>query len=145
MDEEQSCGVITYRDTEPRQYLLLLYPAGHWGSPKGHVEAGEDKRETSRRELEEETGIDDITFLPGFRESIKYTYKAGGTRRRKTVVFFLGETEQAEVELSHEHDGYAWLEEDEAKQRITYDDEQQVFSRAIDHLGEHDATLDDFT
>jgi 8-oxo-dGTP pyrophosphatase MutT (NUDIX family) len=144
MREETSCGIILARDEGDPRFLLLLYPAGHWGSPKGHVEADEDHRETARRELKEETGIDEVDFIPGFEESITYTYKAGGVRRRKEVIFFLATTTQRDVTLSHEHDDYAWLSYGDAVDRITYDDERAVFVQAREHLDDHDADLTTF-
>ena len=44
--------------------LLLQYPQGHWGLPKGHVELDDAPHEwTALRELKEETGIDDVELV----------------------------------------------------------------------------------
>lgn len=141
MREEKSCGAVVFNG---ERFLLLLYPAGHWGAPKGHVEEGEDERETVRREVREETGIDDLEFVPGFRERIRYTYKAGGVIRDKSVFFFLASTGQEEVELSHEHEDYAWLDYEAALERITYEEEKDILKKARAHLREHDSSLDKF-
>src|SRR3989338_2610417 len=59
---------------EPK-YLLLRHSAGHWDFPKGHVEHGETDETTTRREIEEETGIKDVKILPDFKEKIHYFFK----------------------------------------------------------------------
>jgi len=54
------------------EYLLLNYTAGHWDFPKGNIETGEDEIDTARREIREETGIDDVEFLKDFKNKIQY-------------------------------------------------------------------------
>ncbi|MGY8735760.1 MAG: NUDIX domain-containing protein, partial [Candidatus Poseidoniales archaeon] len=55
---ETSCGVVL---VNLGTVLLLQYPQGHWDFPKGHVEDSDaDHFETTRRELLEETGIEEI-------------------------------------------------------------------------------------
>jgi hypothetical protein len=53
-------------------YLLLHYEAGHWDFAKGHIEKGEKTEDTVRRETKEEAGINDLRFMPGFKETIRY-------------------------------------------------------------------------
>ena len=55
-----SAGAIIFRvdrTTGQKLFLLLHYPEGHWEFVKGHVEEGETKEMTTKRECEEETGI----------------------------------------------------------------------------------------
>jgi bis(5'-nucleosidyl)-tetraphosphatase len=101
--KEKSCGVILYRlEDGLRIYLLLHYPSGHWDFPKGHVEEI-DKNEmaTAQRELEEETGIEDIEFVDGYREPMYYEFRRGKKQLiKKTVVYFAAETKEKEVKIS---------------------------------------------
>ena len=73
--------------------LLRHRFGGHWSFPKGHVEAGENERQTAQREVREETGVR-IRILDGFRESVEYFPKPGV---KKQVVYFLGTTEQEKL------------------------------------------------
>ena len=134
---EKSCGVIVFRDCEGgREFLLLKYPEGHWDLPKGHVEEGEDEEETAHREFTEETGIEELEILPGFREPLTYKFYANFPNLRgwiqKTVVFFVGRTHSCAVTtLSHEHHDFKWLSEEEALQKVTYDNAREIFAKAL--------------
>ncbi len=75
VEEHVSSGIIPFTRDEPREYLLLKYPQGHWGFPKGHVESGEDLIKTALRELEEETGLSDVDPIDDFKHEIEYWYR----------------------------------------------------------------------
>jgi len=135
MKEEISCGVVVFRN----DMILLLKKQsnGHWGFPKGHDEDGETEIETATRETQEESGISDLKFIPGFKETIKYNYKAGVVSRDKTVHFFLAETQTKDIVISNEHEDFLWLPFEEALERITYDEEKEILRKAVDHLKNH--------
>jgi 8-oxo-dGTP pyrophosphatase MutT (NUDIX family) len=135
MRQEKSCGAIVYYEEDgSRKYLLLHYAAGHWDFPKGHVEKGEEERETVARELREETGIDAFEFIDGFREEISYCFKEGNELVSKTVVFYLIKSKNKRVKLSFEHKGYAWLNFEDAKKRVTYKNAREVLVKAHELL-----------
>ena len=121
---ETSCGVVL---VNYGAVLLLQYPQGHWDLPKGHVEENDrDRTATMLRELAEETGIADVTVLTGFEERTEYTFRHKGKRKIKEVYWYVAETETMEVELSHEHRGYLWLDWDQALETITHDETRSV-------------------
>ena len=110
---------------------LLQYPQGHWDLPKGHVEPDdEDRQRTMLRELKEETGIADVTVLEGFEERTEYAYRHKGKRREKEVFWYVAETEELDVVLSHEHRGYLWLDWDQALETISHDETRSIVERA---------------
>jgi bis(5'-nucleosidyl)-tetraphosphatase len=140
---EVSVGaVVVRRSPEGFQCLLLQYPHGHWDFVKGHVEPGESYEETLRREAQEEAGIEDLEVLPGFRERTRYFYVAKGSEREKrirlkkglwifkTVYFYLAESKTADVRLSHEHIGYAWLLFPEAIEKVTFPATKRILQGA---------------
>jgi 8-oxo-dGTP pyrophosphatase MutT (NUDIX family) len=69
-----SAGMVVFRqDTEPPRCLLLRLFA-NWDFPKGLVEAGEGPFAAARREVREETGLEQLAFPWGqeFRETQPY-------------------------------------------------------------------------
>jgi len=129
--EERSVGAIIFRrDVGRCLFLLLHYQGGHYDWPKGHIEPGEQELDTVRREVLEETGIEDLTIYGGFRETILYFYTRGGERIRKTVAFYLAETSTSEVKLSWEHVGYKWADYEESMNTLTYRNSREVLEKA---------------
>jgi bis(5'-nucleosidyl)-tetraphosphatase len=134
MPSEKSCGAVIFRRNGANRYLLLHYEGGHWDFVKGHVETGENERQTTLRETEEETGITDLTFIEGYREPISYYYRRAGRTVRKEVVFFLLETKTEQVRLSREHVGFDWLSYDRAMERLTYKNAKDILQKAHEFL-----------
>jgi 8-oxo-dGTP pyrophosphatase MutT (NUDIX family) len=133
MGRESSAGVILFRSHPQREYLLLDY-GSHWDLPKGHIEAGEDPQTTAARELQEETGIRDARFVPGFKESMRYFYRKAGERMLKVVIYFLAETSTGNVTLSDEHSGYQWLPYEAALERLTFKNARDLLGKAQESL-----------
>ena len=135
MPIEKSAGAIVFRKENSRtKYLLIQYGWGHWEFPRGLIEKGESLEETARREIKEEVGIEDIEFIPGFKEWFKFFFKLKGKDIMKIATFLLAETKTKEVKLSHEHKDYVWLEYKEALERLTFKNSKEVFKKANDFL-----------
>ena len=132
---ETSCGVVL---VNYGTVLLLQYPQGHWDLPKGHVEADDDdRRSTMLRELAEETGITQVAVLEGFVERSEYSFRHKGKRQNKEVYWYVAETEQMNVELSHEHRGYLWLDWEQALETITHDETRNIVRLAQQYVNLH--------
>lgn len=139
---EVSAGcVLAYRSSFGVRYLLLRYPHGHWDFVKGHIEKGENEREALLREIEEETGIpmSALSVVPGFRKDIFYSYRAKGSEYEKRVnagkrgifvfkrvIYFLVETTQSSVSISHEHIDSEWLSYEQALDRLTFSRAKEI-------------------
>ena len=134
MPREISAGVIVFRRAPGPHYLLLHYESGHWDFPKGHIEPGEDAQETARRELKEETGISQISFLDGYKETLRYFFRQKGIGIFKIVIYFLAETTQSEVTLSFEHIGFEWLPYEAALERLTFKNSRDLLVKAHERL-----------
>lgn len=133
-EREKSCGAVVFRKNREVQYLLLHYKAGHWDYVKGQVEPKENEKDTVKRELKEETGIDKAHFVEGFREEISYFYRRGGKTVYKKVIFYVVEAEESEVKLSYEHVGYEWLNYQNAMERLTFANARKVLKKAHEFL-----------
>ena len=135
MPKEKSCGAIIFkRHKDGIKYLLLHYEAGHWDFPKGNQEKNEKEEQTALREIKEETGIEDIEFADGFRETINYFYKRGEETIFKEVVFFLAQSAAEEVTLSKEHIGYAWMGYEHASKKLTFNNAKELLKKADSFL-----------
>jgi len=135
MPIEKSAGAVVFRQEKNKIYYLLLHcQAGHWDFPKGNIEKGEKLEETVKREVNEETGIEEIKFIPKFKESIKYFYKLRGKNIFKIVTFFLVKTKEEKVKISWEHLGYKWLSYKEALEKLTFENAREILRKANDFL-----------
>ncbi len=135
MKNEESAGIVFFRKTQNGiNFLLLNYPSGHWDLVKGHVENNEKPQDAAIRESKEETGITDIKFIDEFEEKIEYYFKYNNEDIHKKVTFFLSETEQEKIILSHEHLDFIWLDFDEAMKKITFKTAKSVVKKANDLL-----------
>jgi len=138
MPKEKSAGAIVYRIENGKPYYLLLhYPSlnrkgGHWEFPKGHIEVNENEEETVLRETAEETGINDLKIIPGFKKYIKYFFKKYEDKRWvfKLVAFFVAETQTKEIKLSPEHIGFVWLPIEEAIKKTTFKNSKLLLREA---------------
>jgi bis(5'-nucleosidyl)-tetraphosphatase len=136
MQYEHSAGAVIFRKENGQTlYLLLHYEEGHWGCAKGHLEKDETVEQTARREIQEETGLTDISFVPGFKEINQYFFMSKHERINKTVTFLLAETRSAAVTISDEHTDFAWLPYEEAFERITFKNEKEMFKKANEFVG----------
>jgi bis(5'-nucleosidyl)-tetraphosphatase len=135
MLEERSAGAILYRESPlGKLYLLLNYPSGHWDFVKGNIEKGETFKQTTLREIKEETGITDVSFVEGFENKVEYHYQRDGELVHKEVVFFLAKTATEHVEISFEHSGFIWLKYNDALKKLTYKTAQGMLKK-VNELG----------
>ena len=135
MPLERSAGAVIFRQEEGKIYYLLLhYQSGHWDFPKGIIEKGEKIEETAKREVKEETGIENIEFVEGFKEWIKYFFRVKGRTIFKIVTFLLAETKQKKVKISWEHIGFKWLPYEEALEKLTFKNAKEILEKANDFL-----------
>lgn len=142
MKIERSVGAIVFRQEDGEIKYLLLHRSfdpktgfkEFWGFSRGLVEEGEEGMETVKREIKEETGLMDLAFVPGFRESIQFFFRFQGELVKKTVHYYLVETKEEKIRLSEEHDSYAWLTFEEALDRPTHKNSKNLLKKAHEHL-----------
>jgi 8-oxo-dGTP pyrophosphatase MutT (NUDIX family) len=143
MSLEKSAGAVIFRkEGDKIYYLLLHYPSssktkrGYWDLPKGHIEKGEKIEDTAKREVREETGLTDISFVGGFKEGIKYFFRLKGENIFKIVTFLLAETRIKEVKISFEHIGAEWLLYEKAIERLTFKNAKEILKKANEYLSQ---------
>lgn len=117
--ERLSCGAVIVRRSGDGWLTLMLRAWRNWDFPKGIREDGETPLAAARREVGEETGIDELAFDWG-----ETFIETGPYNRGKTARYFLARTGQERVELGivpelgrAEHHEYRWMSFDEAYDR----------------------------
>lgn len=134
MLREKSAGIIIYRQNKKREYLLLHYQGekgnDYWDFPKGHVEKGETDEQAALREAKEETGLQDLKIIPGFKEKMTYYFKKGKDLIYKEVVFFTAEAQpDSKIAISAEHIGFAWHDYKTAVETATYKTAKELIEK----------------
>ena len=116
-----SAGVVLLRSEGNTWRYLLLRAYDYWDFPKGIVHPGEDPLQAARREVEEETGLKDLTFLWGshYRETPPYG-------RGKVARYYVAQTRQVQVVLPvsqelgrPEHHEFRWMNYEEARRLLS--------------------------
>lgn len=127
-------GVVT--DPEGRVALIRttsLKGRLVWGLPKGHPKAGERSVEAAAREVREETGLEVTVPVDVPAASVDYWFVApDGEKVHKRVEFFRMEAVGGDpANHDDEVEEVALLTPDEARQRLTYDNERAVLDKAL--------------
>lgn len=123
--ETTSGGVIFRRNSTSGQLEILLIQdaKNRWTIPKGHVEEGEQPKETAEREIREETGLQEMK-VHNWLGKVNFRYRRTHTLVLMTMHIYLvqglGDTDSLEPEdwLS----GIRWMPANEAIDKIAYDD-----------------------
>ena len=134
MLEERSAGVILFNKSKDIQFLILKYPSGHWDFVKGNIEEGENEKETVKRELFEETGIDNLKIHQGFNKKVEYHYYKKNNKVHKIVSYYLAETNQKEVKLSFEHLDYKWSDYEDLMKSITFENSREILKKGNESI-----------
>ena len=104
MPFEHSAGaVVFYQSLKGPEFLLLRYERNKrvwWDYPKGKIEKGEKNIETMRREVKEETGLEKIKVIEGFKTWIKWFFRQEGKTIFKIADFYLVESPTKKIKLS---------------------------------------------
>lgn len=111
-----SAGVVVVRRAPSGWLFLMLRAYRNWDFPKGMVDTDEDPLAAARREVREETLIEDLEFEWG-----TVYQETGPYGQRKVARYYLAATRTEKVilpvsaELGRpEHDEWRWFEHDAA-------------------------------
>jgi 8-oxo-dGTP pyrophosphatase MutT (NUDIX family) len=123
---ETTSGGIVFRrsaDTNRIEILLIQDAKNRWTIPKGHVEVGEEPKQTAEREIREETGLQEMKVY-NWLGKVNFRYRRTHTLVLMTMHIYLvhglGDTNKLQGEdwLTD----IKWFEATEAVDKIAYDD-----------------------
>ena len=138
---EISAGGVIYRPAQKGAEVCLIatYGGKTWQLPKGLIERGEAEEEAASREVSEETGLQGelLQRLGKIEYWYVWDYGEGRERVHKFVSFFLfrctgGSTDDHDEEV----DEARWFPLDEARKRLSFENERRVLELAAQAIAE---------
>ena len=131
---EPTSGGIVFRFTPDKkdiEILLIQDSKERWTIPKGHIEPGETAKMTARREIEEETGLKNVSVLTWLGK-IHFKY-----RRLEKLVLMTTQVYLVQALDAHEMPigekwmkGIRWFSFTDALEAIEYEDIEKLMLMA---------------
>ncbi len=123
--ETTAGGVIFRRDpqTKKLEILLIQDAKDRWTIPKGHVEEGEEPKQTAEREIREETGLQEMKVF-NWLGKVSFRYRRGQTLVLMTMHIYLVQALGDTDKLMPEDwlNDIRWFPSGVAIDKIAYDD-----------------------
>lgn len=135
---EPTAGGIVFRrskDGKDIEFLLIQDAKNRWTIPKGHIEEGEDSKQTAEREINEETGLEKMEILQWLGK-INFRYRRQTSLVLMTTEIFLvraiGNTDKLKPE--DWMNDCKWLPSSEALDKIEYEDIGKLMLVALNKI-----------
>lgn len=127
---EPTSGGIVFRmtsDGKDIEILLIQDSKGRWTIPKGHIEPGETAKMTARREIEEETGLRNLSVL-AWLGKIHFKYRRADKLVLMTTQIYLVQSVDAKEMAVGEKwmKGIRWFPFAEALDLVEYEDIEKL-------------------
>ena len=101
--------------------VLFIFRNGKWDLPKGGCDKGEEIEDCSIREVEEETGVNDLKITKKLQKTY-HVFKRNGVYRLKITHWFEMTTTFEGTPVPQENEGIekvAWLNQEQIKEALT--------------------------
>lgn len=123
LHEPTAGGIIFRRKNNKIEFLLIQDAKNRWTIPKGHIEPGEIPKDTTQREITEETGLQEMKVM-NWLGKIHFRYRRTDSLVLMTTEIFLvqalGDTDNLKPE--DWMNDVKWLESNDALDKIEYED-----------------------
>ena len=129
-----SAGAVLYTVIGgERRYVLVREKNGSYGLPKGHVEPGETRAQTARREVREETGV--LATLHADQPAMVDEYPSAGGDIKRVSWFIAQYASQTPVADRTQVLGVLVLPLDAALKTLTYGSTREILRQVDRQLG----------
>jgi ADP-ribose pyrophosphatase YjhB (NUDIX family) len=124
---ETTAGGVIFRknkqDPTKVEILLIQDAKDRWTIPKGHVEEGEEPKQTAQREINEETGLKEMKMF-NWLGKVSFRYRRGQTLVLMTMHIYLVQALGDTDDLDGEDwlNAITWFSATDAIDKIAYDD-----------------------
>lgn len=112
-----------------------------WSLPKGHLDEGESAKTAARREIEEETGIDELNFIEELGNYERPTIGRGGIGEDptdlKTITLFLCTTPQRELKpIDPANPEARWVKPEKVTDYLTHAKDKEFYLSVLPRIKE---------
>lgn len=117
------------------QVLIVNNKDKSWTLPKGHIETNEDPLTAAKREIYEESGIDNLRYIRELGSYDREKYKPKKGKIIKRIFMFLFATEQEELNPIDPNNPEAkWIAKEQAITILTYQEERIFYLKNLSSL-----------
>jgi diadenosine hexaphosphate hydrolase (ATP-forming) len=126
---ESAGGVIV---NELGEVVIVYNNTKSWQFPKGTVKAGEEYLQTALREIAEETGLKELTYVKDLPVYSRISKHQEDTKR--IIHYFLFRTKNQLLQPSAEIRFSKWITLDEVDKHLTYPEDRKFIIDAIEDI-----------
>ncbi len=121
------------------EVLIVSQRGRSWSLPKGHIDEGEEAIDAAKREIYEESGIKDLTFIKNLgsyeRFKIGLDPDKDDTSELKKIFMFLFKTNEEKLAPIDTHNPEAhWLKVGQVSSKLSHRKDREFFNKITYNL-----------
>lgn len=136
MKHTQSAGGVVLNSKD--EVLVVNQKGTSWSLPKGHIDQGEDALGAAKREIYEESGINDLEFVKELGSYARHRIsKDGGDdlSELKTITMFLFRTSSTTLKpLDPDNPEARWVDKNQVADLLTHIKDKEFYVSILEFL-----------
>lgn len=113
------------------QVLVVSQHGNSWSLPKGHIDPGENARQAAAREIEEESGLTQLTYIKDLGTYQRHRIGIDGGEDKaelKTIEIFLYRTPQMDLQpIDPDNPEARWVELNDVASLLSHPKDKEFF------------------